>query len=251
VSTPLATHAAKRHFLPRLGIVAAAALALLVTATWMAATAMRGSSSVVLLDGGPSPVTAEAAPDIADPFRYFSLDGDDPQEAPSGRTGLGFFDLDDPLVTVLDVLGPPVSTGPDINATTAHTWMLPGDAELTVITDDGPARQIVGVYAEVPSVSPVRLPLQHHVVLGQTTAAALLALWGEHGAVRGDALSDYLVAYTECRGPFPIVIKFGTTAAAPAGVPEAPGDEPVTSVLIAYADDAPGTAGCPAAGRET
>jgi hypothetical protein len=148
----------------------AGALSVLVAGVWL--VSRLGSVHVVAFGDGA------AAPGYiaADPSDFFTLDGTAPQRAPATRTGLAFLDLDEPLQPVLDVFGPPVGTAADINATTAYTWLLDGGAELTVITDRSPQRHIVGLSAAVPTSSPVRLPMQHHVIVGQTPASDVLAV---------------------------------------------------------------------------
>jgi hypothetical protein len=229
------------HPHPSVPTLMAGAASVLVAGVWL--VPWPGPAHVVAF-GEPSPPAEHTTPD---PYQFFSLDGTTPLRAPATRTGLAFLDLDEPLQPALDVFGPPAGTTADINATTAHTWALPGGAELTVITDRSPQRHIVGLFGAVLPTSPVRLPLQHHVTVGQTTASGVLATWNAADAIAADHLSDYRLAYALCRGPFPVVVKLDQAA------PSTPGgwlDQPFTSVLIAYSDDGPGTAGCPLPAHE-
>jgi hypothetical protein len=95
--------------------------------------------------------------------------------------------------------------------------------------------------------APGCLPMQHHVIVGETPASGVLAIWDDADAMAGNDLSDYRLAYALCRGPFPVVVKLDQTA------PSTHGgwlDQPFTSVLVGYSDDDPGTAGCPRPAHE-
>lgn len=164
---------------------------------------------------------------------------EDPRFAspPAQRSGLAFLTLDDRLERAVSTLGPPDHRVPDMNATTAHTWELAPGAEFDVIADD---RGITGLAARVPADPPVRIAAHAGIIIGQSTPADITDRWGTGHATPRHPGEDFVLRYIECAGPLPVVIKFHQDTAAP----EVHWNEPVTGVLIAYADAEPGTAGC-------
>ena len=58
------------------------------------------------------------------------------------------------------------------------------------------------------------------------------------------------MSYVECAGPYPVVVKFDQISATDPAYAPVPGsplwDEPVTSVFVGFADERPGSSGCPA-----
>lgn len=158
---------------------------------------------------------------------------------PTRRTGLAFLTLDDPLERAVSTLGPPDRQAPDINATLTHTWELAPGAQLDVTADD---RGITGLAARVPADPPVRVAGHAGIVIGESTPAEITDRWAGDYDVARHPDEDFVLRYIDCAGPFPVVIKFDQDT----GGPEVQWDEPVTWVLIAYADAEPGTAGCPA-----
>lgn len=184
--------------------------------------------------------------DVTGVAAYFNVDGQQPTAFPETKLGLAFLRLDEPLARALDTLGPPTATEPDIFGT-ARTWSLPGGASLTVSGGDD-THTINGVYASVPPESPVRLGAFGGVVIGQSPLRDFVAAWGEAFTAATSAFDDYVVSYVECVGPFPVVVKFDQLAASDTQfAPDAGSqlwEQPVTSVLIAYADEPAGSAGC-------
>jgi hypothetical protein len=177
---------------------------------------------------------------------YFNVDGRTPSSFPETKLGLAFLALDEPLARAVDALGSPTSTEPDIFGT-ARTWDLPGGARLMVSAWDD-THTINGVHASVPPESPARLGVFGRVVIGQSPLRQVVAAWGEGFSAATSPFDDYVVSYVECVGPYPVVVKFDQAAATDtefAPVPASPlWDEPITSVLIAYADEPAGSAGC-------
>jgi hypothetical protein len=169
---------------------------------------------------------------------YFNVDGRTPSSFPASKLGLAFLSLDEPIDRAVDALGPPTSTQAGIFGI-ARTWRLPDGARLTVSSREGPGT-IYGLFAFVPPDSPVRLGAFGHVVVGRSSLREVVAAWGGGFASSASPSDDYVVSYVECVGPSPIVVKFDQVAAA--GPPR--WDEPVTSILVAYADEPAGSAGC-------
>ena len=167
--------------------------------------------------------------------------GDDrwPTETPAQRTDLAFLSLDEPLDQAVSALGPPDSRVPDINAAWTSTWELGHGAELDVTADE---HGITGLAARVPAHPAVQIAAHAGVVLGESTPTEITQRWGDDHTIGGHPGEDFVLRYIECVGPFPVVVKFDQ----PAADAEVHWDEPVTGVLIAYADAEPGTAGCPA-----
>ncbi|HVL97934.1 MAG TPA: hypothetical protein VM324_01405 [Egibacteraceae bacterium] len=159
---------------------------------------------------------------------------------PAGRTGLAFLNLDDPLERAVSALGPPDARVPDMNAAFAYTWDLAPGVELVVTADD---HGILGLAARVPADGPVRIAAHAGVVIGESTPADIVRLWGQDHEVARHPGEDFVLRYIECVGAYPVVVKFeqGNDPA------EVRWDEPVTGVFLAYADAEPGTAGCPVA----
>jgi hypothetical protein len=83
---------------------------------------------------------------------------------------------------------------------------------------------------------------------GPPSLREVVAAWGDAFTAVTSAFDDYIVSYVDCVGPFPAVVKFDQVAATDAQFAPSAGsrlwDEPVTSVLIAYADEPAGSAGC-------
>lgn len=189
----------------------------------------------------PSPGEATAAPERPDTVpgdtgRGYALDGGDPETFPDEPTGLAFLTLDDPLSLATEEFGPPQEQQPDINGATANTWTLPGDARFTAVAAGEAADDpLVGLIVEVPASSPVRVAAYEGVVVGRSTPAQVAEAWGAGYDRSQGAGEDYVIRYTLCQGGWPVVVKFDQ--------PETAGwdDAPVTRVLIAYADDDPGS----------
>lgn len=204
-----------------------------------------GAVTVAALLAGVAALGPMALPHLSD-TRVRLVGGDDAAAdesplatPPAERTGLGSLALDDPLDRAVSMLGPPDRQAPDINATVTHTWELAPGSELDVTGDE---QGITGLAARVPADPPVRVAAHAGVIIGETTPAEVVDRWGgDHDVVRHPG-EDFVLRYIECAGPFPVVIKFDQ----PRDAPEVRWGEPVTSVLIAYADAEPGTAGCPA-----
>jgi hypothetical protein len=103
---------------------------------------------------------------------------------------------------------------------------------------------INGLAAKVTVGGPTGMSLYGDLVLGEATLRELLAAWGRPEGIAVHSTDDFVAAYSSCRAGFPIVIKFDQP-----GVPRGAGvelalDEPLTSVLVAYADGPPDGAGC-------
>lgn len=216
-------------------VVLAAILAGVVALSPVARTYVSGTRVGLVGNGGMSgPITDSSS----------STDGaagDSSQFAttPAERTGLAFLTLDDPLERAVSTLGPPDRQAPDMNAALTHTWELAPGAELNVTADD---EGIIGLAARMPANPPIRIAAHGGIIIGESTPAEITERWGDGHEIAPHPGEDFVLRYIECAGPFPVVIKFDqhTTPA------EAHWNEPVTSVLIAYADAEPGTAGCPA-----
>ena len=194
------------------------------------------------------PADRPAAGDRTGPAAYFNLEGRPPAAFPVTKLGLAFLALDEPLQRAIDALGPATSSGPDIFGT-AHTWSLPARAQLTVSAWDDTS-EIDGFYAHVPSASPARLGTFGGAVIGQSTLHDVVTAWGEGFTAATSPFDDYVVSYVECVGPYPVVIKFDQAAATDTEFAPSAGSslwvEAVASVLIAYADEPAGSAGCSA-----
>lgn len=185
--------------------------------------------------GGDEPVALR-------PEHLYTLDGTDPEAFPGQAAGLAFLDLEDPASEAYREFGPPQAQQPDINDATANVWSLAGEAEFVAVTAGGePEDPVVGLMADVPEGSLVRFAAHGGVVIGRSTPAEIAEAWGSGYDRSDDERDDYVLRYTLCHGPWPVVVKFDQ--------PEERSwtDAPVTSVLIAYTDDDPATAGCPAA----
>jgi hypothetical protein len=177
---------------------------------------------------------------------YFRVDGRTPTAFPKVKLGLGFLALDDPLARAVETLGPAAATEPDIIGT-AHEWNLPGGAVLTISTWDD-TQEIGSLHAVVPTSSPTRLGAFGGIVLGQSSLRGVVAAWGDDFTSATSPVDDYVVRYIECVGEHPVIVKFGQTATTDVGSALAPEsrqwDDPVTSLLIAVADEPPGSSGC-------
>lgn len=177
---------------------------------------------------------------------FFSLEGRLPQAFPETRLAIGFLTLDDPSRKAGDVLGPPDSTEPDILGT-AYTWALPGGSSLLVsIWDD--TQQVNGVRAFAPTESPVRFSAFGGVVVGSSTLRQVVVAWGAGYVAASHPEDDFAVSYVECLGPYPVIIKFDQLARTGDDYMPVPGSPlwnmPVTTLLVAYADEPPGASGC-------
>ena len=158
---------------------------------------------------------------------------------PSTRLGLGALRLDGDFGRVIDALGPPDATVPDIDGS-AHRWRLPG-GELDVTVRDG-TTEITALQATVDPGGPPGVTLFGGLQLGKATLGELLDVWGEPAQPPASADDDFVAAYTACAGAFPVVIKFDQTG--PGRGPAASRSEPLTRVLVAYADEPATSAGC-------
>ena len=209
------------------------------------------------VDPGTTEVAAGAAPDggTADPEpaaatgpqAYIDLHGGTPATFPATRLGVASLVLDEPFGQAVVALGPPASSFPDIGGT-ASTWDLPGGARFTVGAWDDDGR-ISALYADVPPGSPVRVSA-YGAVIGQSTLAEVVAAWGPGYRAATSPYDDYVVSWVECVGPSPVVVKFDQASATEEDYAPGPGSplwtRPVTSVFVGFADERPGTAGCPA-----
>jgi hypothetical protein len=195
------------------------------------------------VDGRTSPGDE---PTLAAISEYFSVEGRTPTAFPKMKLGLAFLALDEPLTWAAEALGPAAATEPDIFGT-ARTWNLPGGAVLTISTWDD-TQEIAGLHAVVPSPSPTRLSAFGGIVVGQSSLRDVVAAWGDDFASATSPFDDYVVRYVECAGKHPVVVKFNQSAATDPGAALDPEslhwDDPVTSLLIAFADEPPGSSGC-------
>lgn len=179
---------------------------------------------LALLVGAPTP--SGTAPDAA-PWRWLE------RPAPS-RTAIGPIALDGDLAEVAAALGPAAGHELDLGGT-GYRWDLEGGAVLFVIADE--ADTVVGVDLTVPAGSAVRATLDGGLVAGRSTVGDVRRRWGPPDAV-GAGLDDFALRYVTCIGPAPIVLKLDSTD-------RGAGDAArVEHVLVAYADEAPGTSGC-------
>lgn len=177
---------------------------------------------------------------------FFSLEGQLPKAFPETQLAIGFLTLDDPIREAGDVLGPPDSTEPDILGT-AYAWALPGGASLLVSIGDD-TQQVNGVRVFAPSESPVRFSAFGGVVVGTSTLRQVVAAWGTGYVAATHPEDDFAVSYVKCIGPYPVIIKFDQLARTGDTYTPLPGSPlwnmPVTTLLVAYADEPPGTSGC-------
>lgn len=215
-------------------------LVAIVTLLLLAALAAVAARSAVR--SGGDQVSALAPSEAPSGASQLSIDGSPPAELVVDPLRVGPVALDDPIEGVLEVLGPPMSTEPDLFGT-AHVWPLPGRAELVVTAWDEEPRTVSGVTAKVPEGSPVRISVGREVVLGKSTLNEVVGRWGPTEEPAEDG-SDHVALYTSCIGPAPVVVKFDQDAAGPPGGVRTPApDRPVTRVLVAYADEPSGS--CP------
>jgi hypothetical protein len=222
--------------------VAAAALVALAVGSVVVVSLRSGDRTI---DVGTRPSSPRSS-GAADPDAYFNVEGRTPSAFPATKLGLAFLALDEPLARAVDALGAPMSAEPDIFGT-ARSWDLPGGARLTVSAWDD-TRTINGLYASAPAASSVRVAAFGSIVIGQSSLREVVAAWGGAFTAATSPFDDYVVRYGECVGPYPVVIKFDQATTSDvrfAPTPASPlWDEPVTSVLIAYADEPAGSAGC-------
>jgi hypothetical protein len=159
-------------------------------------------------------------------------------QVPEVRTGLAFLEIGDPLEMAVAVLGPADAQMADINATTTHTWMFDDGAELSVTVAD--ELGILGLYASAPADGTLRPTAWGAVTVGASTPADVVDRWGSAYDLP-EVDGDFVLRYIECVGPWPVVVKFDQAGAGP----DVRWDEPITSVMIGFADADPGTEGCP------
>jgi hypothetical protein len=144
---------------------------------------------------------------------------------PDIRAAIGPVELDGSVAGVIARLGDPDEIVPDIGGQ-ARVWSLAGGATQSVTTPTGALSPVVGIDAVVPAGSPMRFGLHGDLLLGAASVTDVVRAWGppERFGGQGD---DYAVQYVECRGAFPVVLKVQPTR-----------------VLVAYADEPPGSAPC-------
>jgi hypothetical protein len=148
---------------------------------------------------------------------------------PSARAAIGPIALDGSMADAVQHLGAPDEVGPDLFGE-ARTWRFSDGAELTLTPPEGASEPVLGIVATVPFGATTRFGLFGGLRLGASSIADIVRAWGPPEAT-GGALDDFDVRYIECRGPFPIVLKIDH-------------DPTFDRALIAYADEAPGSAGC-------
>lgn len=240
VSAALPPVGARRRRRRALAAAATAVVVLTLAAFWLP------SETEEIRTVAPPPPPADArqpgrVPSFAGPAATI------PRQHLPTRLRLGPFMLDQPLQEVVAVLGAPTSGAPDMLGT-AHTWVLPTGGLFTVsVWDD--TGQVSGLYAELPVGSPVVVEAFGGVVLGASTLRDVVGAWGGDYQPTTSPWDDFVVSYVECVGPFPVVVKFDQGGRQDEGKRRTASDDweqPVTSALIAYADEPPGGAGCPA-----
>ncbi|MFP5377772.1 MAG: hypothetical protein ACLGIO_13470 [Acidimicrobiia bacterium] len=248
MSTTEAARAAASRRVGGEGWLLAAALAVAVATVGMLAARQVPRTPTDVSTGAPAGTAGgPPAPAIsgAGPEAYYDLRGGTPA-TPASRLGVAFLALGQPFEDALAALGPPASTFPDIGGT-ASTWPL-GDARLTV-SAWGDDRSIAALNASVPAGSPVRIGA-FGVVIGRSTLSEVVEAWGGGFTPATSAFDDHVVSYVECAGPAPVVVKFDQAAATEEEFAPTPGSplwgSPVTSVLVAYADEPSVSSGCPA-----
>lgn len=202
-----------------------------------AAAALVASLALAAAVDGRRPARVVAASPAGDGLvsDAVTVDGTPPTRFPASRLGVGPLALDQPAGRALAVLGPPTATAPDIGGS-ASTWWLGRGARLTVSAwaDNG---RISGLSATVPPGSPVRVAAYGGVVVGATALADAVAAWGPGYTLATSPEDDYVVAYLDCAGGWPVVVKFDQPAPAqPTGARPPRWDQPVTGLLVAYAD---------------
>lgn len=193
----------------------------------------------------PSSGSDTMARSAIDASAYFALDGGKPTAFPDSRLGLGAFSLDGPVAPVAALLGEPTGRQHDLGGSMA-TWSLPGGASFHVTTWQGTDR-IAALQAEVPPGSRVAVAAFGGVVVGRSSLSEVVSAWGLGYSAATSRSDDYAVSYVECVGPLPVVVKFDQAARSSArssALGTVLWDAPVTRMLIAYADEAPGSDGC-------
>jgi hypothetical protein len=222
------------------GLVAAVLVASVVAAVGLLVSAEPEQPPGLSLDrAGHDATVPERSPAH---LRSYTLDGTDPEVFPEHFAALGFLELDDPLATARAELGPPHEQQPDINATTAHIWRLPGGAEFVAVAYPSEAGEgdVVGLAVDVPAGSAVRFAAYAGVVIGRSTPAEIARAWGPDFDRSDSPADDYVLRYIRCVGGWPVVVKFDQ--AEDGGSWDG---APVTRALIAYSDDDPTAGGCP------
>lgn len=184
----------------------------------------------------------------ADPGAYVTLDGSDPRTFPPTRLALGFLALDGSADAAWRAWGPPDASGDDIFGPSS-SWSFVGGAEVGVGTSIGTG-QVYGVWARVPVGGGLRVGAFGGLVLGRSTVADVVRAWGPGFDPARSVLDDYVIRYVMCVGPEPVVAKFDAAGKKPELLPVTSADPAaevlrVTSALVAYADEPPGSSGCP------
>lgn len=219
---------------------------------WLVAAAATTAVALVVLwprqDAGYARAEGQPSGRPQPPGASVNEEARTPPAFPETKLGVGLLALDQPVEQALATLGSPASTEPDINATTAHVWDLDAGARLTVGAWDDTG-EISGLFASVLPGSRARIGVFGGVIVGESRPRDVVAAWGGAFTIATSPVDDFVVSYVECVGPFPVVIKFDQPAAGEEPfTPTARSplwDEPVTGVLVAYADEPPGSAGCP------
>lgn len=163
----------------------------------------------------------------------------------ASRFRIGDLALESPQEKALERYGPPARTEDDIFGV-AHTWELGPGAEISagVWEEDG---LVYGVAAEVPPDGSTTLETHGGIELGRSPLRNVIAVWGPGHTSTHSPESDYVVAYDLCLDGAPVVVKFDQPADvrrdAAAGLAL---DEPVTRLLIAYADEDAALTSCTA-----
>ena len=161
--------------------------------------------------------------------------------------GLASFELDQRIEAASERFGPPATRHHDV-ASTASTWFLDEGAVLTITAWDE-TNTINALHAYVPTVGALTLDAFGGIVIGKSTLGDVIAAWGPPFAERTSQYDDFVVLYSACRSGLPVVVKFDQAAAAGAAagptLDAALLGQPVTSMLVAYAEASATTGGCP------
>jgi hypothetical protein len=170
---------------------------------------------------------SDAAP-TAPPARDVSVAGLGPRDVVGGVR------LGERIGDVLVRLGAPASVEHEMSGT-EYTWDLEGGATFVVVGSHPADGSVVGIHASVPPGSAARVSAFGGVVVGHSTPRGVTAAWGPDFSVPASPDDDFLVRYVECTGRYPAMAKFGA--------PSTGWDEPVRTVLLAYAEG-PSAAWC-------
>lgn len=160
---------------------------------------------------------------------------------PDTRLGIGGLRLDGDLGAATRALGPPQQTFDDMFGP-AHVWAFPGGTILVGVWDE--TAQISALEANVDPDGAGSVAFHGGLRLGEATLGDVIEAWGEPARVADHPGDDFVAAYDACIGPAPVVVKFDHADAASGAGGSLALDEPVTRLLIAYADEPPGTGGC-------